>query len=162
MREIPSTGIEERRRELREALSRPLRVCGMVRNQGEPGGGPFWVRAGDGSLSLQIVESAQIDHRDPGQADNWGRSTHFNPVLLAVGLRDSEGLPFPLSEFIDPQTAFLSEKTVSGQPVRVLEHPGLWNGAMAHWNTLFIEVPQATFAPVKTVLDLLRPEHQTG
>ncbi len=161
-RQIQAPGNEQRRLEVLEALSRPFRVCGMVRNQGEPGGGPFWVRAGDGSLSLQIVESAQVDHRDPKQAESWGSSTHFNPVLMAVGLRDPDRRPCPLAEFVDPGTAFLSEKQVSGRPVRVLEHPGLWNGAMAYWNTLFVEVPLATFAPVKTVLDLLRPEHQAG
>jgi hypothetical protein len=151
---------EERRRAVDDLLDRPLRVCGMVLNEGEPGGGPFWVRADDGSCSLQIVESAQVDHGDPQQQEIWSRGTHFNPVLLAVALRDSHGQPFALEEFVDPQTAFLAEKPLAGRQVRVLERPGLWNGSMGHWNTLFVEVPMVTFAPVKTVLDLLRPEHQ--
>jgi hypothetical protein len=150
----------ERRQAVHDLLARPLRVCGMVRNEGEPGGGPFWVNAPDGSCSLQIVESAQVDHADAVQEEIWNCSTHFNPVLLAVALRDADGKPFRLEEFVDSQTAFVTEKPLSGRQVRVLERPGLWNGAMGYWNTLFVEVPMVTFAPVKTVLDLLRPEHQ--
>lgn len=145
---------------LREHLARPLRVCGMVLNQGEPGGGPFWVRAGNGTCRLQIVEGSQIDRDDPEQNGILAASTHFNPVELVCALRDPEGRPHELDRHIDPATAFVSTKTRDGVPLRALERPGLWNGAMAHWNTIFLEVPVSTFTPVKTVLDLLRPEHR--
>jgi len=142
------------------ALHRPLRVCGMVKNQGEPGGGPFWVRKKDGTLSRQIVESSQVDMRSPEQRKIWNSSTHFNPVDLVCGLRDHEGKPFSLRDFVDPGTAFISTKSMGGRDLKALELPGLWNGAMAGWNTIFVEVPLTTFSPVKTVLDLLREEHQ--
>lgn len=141
---------------------RPLRVCGVVRNQGEPGGGPFWTVERDGTTTRQIVESAQVDLGDPAQAAVWGASTHFNPVDLVCLLRDPEGRPFDLSRFVDPDTVFLAQKTHEGRPLKALERPGLWNGAMARWETFFVEVPLETFAPVKSVLDLLRPEHQAG
>ena len=141
-------------------LNRPLRVCGMVKNEGEPGGGPFWVRNKDGTVSRQIVESSQVDMTSPEQRKIWGSSTHFNPVDLVCSLRDHEGKPFDLRNFIDPDTAFISRKSVGGKDLRALEVPGLWNGAMAHWNTIFVEVPLSTFSPVKTLLDLLRKEHQ--
>lgn len=147
---------------LRERLSRPLRVCGVVRNQGEPGGGPFWVRGADGRRSLQIVESAQVDLADPEQAAIWRASTHFNPVQLACALRDAAGNPFPLARFVDESAVFVAEKSEGGRALRALERPGLWNGAMAHWHTLFVEVPVETFAPVKTLFDLARAEHQAG
>lgn len=149
---------EERRRFLIEALDRPLRVCGVVRNQGEPGGGPFWVEDGRGHISLQIVESAQIDPKI--REEVLGRSTHFNPVDIVCALRDRNGAPYDLQRFVDPSTVFISSKSHEGQPLKALERPGLWNGAMAGWNTVFIEVPDETFAPVKSVLDLLRPEHR--
>jgi len=141
-------------------LSRPLRVCGMVKNEGEPGGGPFWVRKEDGTLSRQIVESSQVDMTSPGQRNIWESSTHFNPVDLVCALRDREGNPFDLRNFIDPDTAFISRKSMGGRNLKALELPGLWNGAMAGWNTIFVEVPLSTFSPVKTLLDLLRKEHQ--
>jgi hypothetical protein len=138
---------------------RPIRVCGVVRNEGEPGGGPFWV-AGPGGESLQIVESAQVDLKDAGQARIWSSATHFNPVDLACSLRDASGRPHDLSHFVDENAVFIAEKTHEGRPLKALERPGLWNGAMAFWETVFVEVPRETFAPVKTVLDLLRPEHR--
>jgi len=141
-------------------LDRPLRVCGMVENRGEPGGGPFWVKSGDGTISKQIVESAQIDHNSPEQQRILAASTHFNPVDLVCSLRDRRGKPYDLGRFVDPATAFITRKSMGGEHLKALEHPGLWNGAMAGWLTIFVEVPAATFAPVKTVQDLLRPEHQ--
>lgn len=151
---------EDLRRHLVDRLDRPLRVCGMVENRGEPGGGPFWVAAdGDGAPRLQIVEAAQIA---PDQSHLLTGATHFNPVDLALGLRDRRGRPYPLARFADPDAVFVARKSLAGRELLALERPGLWNGAMAGWNTLFVEVPAATFAPVKTVLDLLRPEHQGG
>jgi hypothetical protein len=150
----------ERKRFLMEALDRPIRVCGVVRNQGEPGGGPFWVESPSGGISPQIVEASQIDPKDPEQQAALKSSTHFNPVDLFCGLRDRHGRPYDLHRFVDPSTVFIAEKSHEGRPIKALERPGLWNGAMAGWNTVFVEVPDATFAPVKTVLDLLRAEHQ--
>ncbi len=141
-------------------LDRPLRVCGVVRNTGEPGGGPFWVRGSDGAVTLQIVEGAQIDKSSPAQRAILASSTHFNPVDLACGLRDEAGNPFDLHRFIDPEAVIVARKSHEGRELLALERPGLWNGAMAGWNTVFVEVPPETFTPVKTVLDLLRPEHQ--
>jgi hypothetical protein len=141
-------------------LNRPIRVCGMVKNEGEPGGGPFWVRHGDGTLSRQIVEASQVDMNSPGQAKIWKSSTHFNPVDLVCGLRDHRGSPFALQEFVDHNTGFISIKSMGGRDLKALELPGLWNGSMAGWNTVFVEVPLSTFSPVKTLLDLLRKEHQ--
>jgi len=153
-------GSEERRRVLIHLLDRPLRVCGVVRNLGEPGGGPFWVESPAGDISLQIVETSQIDPKSPEQQKILKSSTHFNPTDLACALRDRHGNPYDLECFIDPATVFIAAKSHEGRPLKALERPGLWNGAMAGWNTVFIEVPDETFAPVKTVLDLLRPEHQ--
>ena len=141
-------------------LERPLRVCGVVRNQGEPGGGPFWVRSRDGRLSRQIVESAEVDLSDVRQKALWSAGTHFNPVDLVLALRDAAGRPWDLSRFVDEAAVFVSRKSHGGAELLALERPGLWNGAMAFWNTLFVEVPIETFAPVKSVLDLLRPEHR--
>jgi hypothetical protein len=141
-------------------LDRPLRVCGMVANDGEPGGGPFWVRGQDGGLSRQIVEAAQVDSSDPQQAAILAAATHFNPVDMACSLRDGHGRAYPLEHFVDPAAAIVTSKTQDGQPIRILERPGLWNGSMAGWHTLFVELPAATFNPVKTVFDLLRPAHQ--
>ena len=154
------TDPRERKQFLMDVLDRPIRVCGVVRNQGEPGGGPFWVESPSGGISPQIVEASQIDSRDPEQQAVLKASTHFNPVDVACGLCDRHGEPYDLHRFIDPATVFISEKSHEGRPLKALERPGLWNGAMAGWNTVFVEVPDATFAPVKTVLDLLRPEHQ--
>jgi hypothetical protein len=141
-------------------LHRPIRACGMVRNEGEPGGGPFWVRNKEGRRSLQIVESSQINLQDAEQKEIFSRATHFNPVDLVCSVSDYKGEYFDLKAFRDPETGFISEKSVSGQRIKALELPGLWNGAMAHWITVFVEVPIITFNPVKTLNDLLRKEHQ--
>jgi hypothetical protein len=146
---------------LKTILHRPIRVCGMVQNAGEPGGGPFWVQHADGSQSLQIVETSQVDMHNAQQKGLVASATHFNPVDLVCGVRDYEGKPFDLLAFTNPKTGFISKKSFEGRELKALELPGLWNGAMAHWNTLFVEVPLSTFNPVKTVLDLLRPQHQT-
>ncbi|MFZ5939705.1 MAG: DUF4301 family protein [Bacteroidota bacterium] len=140
-------------------MFRPLRICGMVRNVGEPGGGPFFVRDGSGEVSLQIVESSQIRLDDPAQAAIFKSATHFNPVDIACCFRDFRGNYYDLTAFTDPQTGFISSKSVSGKEIKALELPGLWNGSMAKWLTVFTEVPIETFTPVKTVFDLLRPEH---
>jgi len=132
----------------------------MVKNVGEPGGGPFWVEDPSGQRSLQIVETAQIDFDDPDQKKIFDASTHFNPVDLVCGIRDWRGRPFDLTRFVDPKAVFISQKSKDGKELRALEHPGLWNGAMSGWITLFVEVPGITFNPVKTVNDLLRKEHQ--
>ncbi len=142
-------------------LNKPLRVCGMVKNAGEPGGGPFWIRDEAGKMSKQIIESSQIDPEDPGQNEIFSSSTHFNPVDMVCYIRDHKGEKFNLSEFTDPSMAFITKKTSGGKELKALEHPGLWNGSMAKWLTWFIEVPVETFTPVKTVFDLLRPEHQS-
>ena len=141
--------------EERQRLNRPIRVCGVVKNTGEPGGGPFLVRDADGSVSCQILESSQI--ADPAL---MAQSTHFNPVDLVCAIRDYEGNAFNLPDYVDPQTGFISQKSKDGKELLALELPGLWNGAMAKWNTIFVEVPVSTFNPVKTVNDLLRPQHQ--
>jgi DNA-binding transcriptional ArsR family regulator len=140
---------------------RPVRVCGVVANTGEPGGGPFWVAGADGEASPQIVEASQIDGHAAGQRAIWTSSTHFNPVDLVVALRDPSGRPHDLAGFVDPGASFVTGKSEGGRELRVLERPGLWNGAMAGWRTVFVEVPGWTFAPVKTVLDLARPEHSS-
>jgi hypothetical protein len=145
---------------LLEALDRPIRVCGVVRNTGEPGGGPFWVRGKDGSVSRQIVEGAQVDPAREDQKAIFAASTHFNPVDLACGMRDAAGTTFSLKKFVDPKTSIVTRKSQAGRELVALERPGLWNGAMAGWLTAFVEVPMETFTPVKTVMDLLRPEHQ--
>ncbi len=145
---------------LQSMLNRPLRVCGMVKNEGEPGGGPFWVKDKKGLNSLQIVEMSQIDMDDTNQAAIVKNATHFNPVDLVCSIKDYEDNVFNLQEFIDPYTGFISHKSKDGRKLKALERPGLWNGAMAYWNTVFVEVPLITFNPVKTINDLLRPEHQ--
>ncbi|RJR41020.1 MAG: DUF4301 family protein [Desulfobacteraceae bacterium] len=152
--------LSEKKTSLLALLNRPLRVCGMVRNEGEPGGGPYWVKRPDGSLSIQIVESSQVDMNSESQRTVWRSATHFNPVDLVCGLRDYEGKPFDLMQFRDPDTGFISIKSQDGRELKALELPGLWNGSMALWNTVFVEVPSSTFSPVKTILDLLRSEHR--
>ena len=142
---------------LEEILNRPIRVCGVVRNQGEPGGGPFWVANTDGTQALQIAESSQIAPEDMHLMKS---ATHFNPVDLVCGVRNAAGEKFDLTQFTDPATGFISSKSSGGRELRAQELPGLWNGAMAKWNTVLVEVPITTFSPVKVVLDLLRPEHQ--
>lgn len=145
---------------LREKLDRPVRVCGMVRNLGEPGGGPYIVKGKDGSTSLQILESVQINQNDPKAAEAMSKATHFNPVDLICCIRDHKGDKFNLLEYVDEETGFISSKSYQGRELKALELPGLWNGSMSDWNTLFVEVPVETFNPVKVVLDLLRPAHQ--
>src|SRR5690554_2070188 len=145
---------------LRDKLNRPVRVCGMVKNEGEPGGGPFWLKDESGQVSLQIVESAQVNKKDKLQKDILKNATHFNPVDLVCGIKDYQDNPFNLETFIDHKTAFITMKTKTGKDLKALELPGLWNGSMANWNTIFVEVPLITFNPVKTVTDLLKPTHQ--
>lgn len=147
----------ERRAALVRILDRPLRVCGMVRNEGEPGGGPFWAQSADGMVALQIAESSQIA---PEQKSLMADATHFNPVDLVCATRNHKGEKYNFTEFTDPATGFISSKSKSGRTLLAQELPGLWNGAMSNWNTLFVEVPISTFSPVKVVTDLLRPEHQ--
>jgi hypothetical protein len=155
--DFPGKSTEEQKEILRELLDRPIRVCGMVKNEGEPGGGPFWVKNADGSQSLQIAESSQIA---PEQKHLMREATHFNPVDLVCGVYDHTGKKYDLTRFVDPQTGFISVKSKDGRELKAQELPGLWNGAMARWNTVFVEVPITTFSPVKTVNDLLRPQHQ--
>ena len=145
---------------IQEQLNRPIRVCGMVKNEGEPGGGPFWIKNADGSLSLQIIESAQVNLNNSKQKEIFNQSTHFNPVDLVCGTKDYKGNKFDLSNFIDTKQAFITAKTYMGKPLKALERPGLWNGSMANWITVFVEVPLITFNPVKTVNDLLKKTHQ--
>lgn len=145
---------------MKSKLDRPIRVCGMVKNVGEPGGGPFLVYNQDGTISLQILESSQIDKKNEEYVRMFESGTHFNPVDLVCGLKNYKGEAYNLKEYVDPQTAFISSKSKDGKELKALELPGLWNGAMSDWNTIFVEVPLSTFNPVKTVNDLLRPEHQ--
>ncbi|MEZ4648675.1 MAG: DUF4301 family protein [Candidatus Eisenbacteria bacterium] len=161
-RTVPSgeTGPRNRIQTLRDLLDRPIRVCGMVRNEGEPGGGPFWVRHPDGSLDIQIVELSQVDRNDPSQREAVEKATHFNPVDLTVSLRNAEGEPYELSRFVDEETGIVANKSDGGRPLSALELPGLWNGSMAAWNTVFLEIPIETFTPVKTILDLQRDPHR--
>ena len=150
----------ERVEMLREKLNRPVRVCGMVRNEGEPGGGPYIIAGKDGCTSLQILESVQINPEDPGAKGAMARATHFNPVDLVCCLRNYKGERFDLTKYVDPDAGFISSKSFEGRELKALELPGLWNGAMSNWNTVFVEVPVETFNPVKTVLDLLRDAHK--
>jgi len=152
--------LEKKADYLRAKLNRPIKVCGMVKNEGEPGGGPFWATDSDGSISLQIVESAQIDMENADKQQIVNGSTHFNPVDLVCGLKDYKGHKFDLMDFRDPQTGFIAYKSKDGRDLKAQELPGLWNGAMADWITIFVEVPISTFNPVKTVNDLLREQHQ--
>ena len=145
--------------ELKLVLNRPIRVCGMVENTGEPGGGPFWVKDREGNSTLQIVEKAQIDLSDTKQLEIVQKSTHFNPVDLACWVTDFKGNGFELLQYRDDETGFITEKSFQGETIKAMELPGLWNGAMANWITFFVEVPLHTFNPVKTVLDLLKPNH---
>jgi len=144
---------------LKEKYNRPLRVCGMVKNEGEPGGGPFWSKNSDGTVSLQVVESSQIDPNSVQQQNMAKHATHFNPVDLVCAVKNYKGEKYNLTEFTDPATGFISKKSKDGKELKAQELPGLWNGAMSNWNTLFVEVPIETFNPVKTVNDLLREQH---
>jgi len=157
---LPSVPDSELVALVRAKLNRPVRVCGMVKNLGEPGGGPFVIRGKDGSTSLQILESVQINPSDPSAVAALKNATHFNPVDLVCCLRDYKGRKFNLPDYVDPDAGFISSKSFQGRELRALELPGLWNGSMSDWNTLFVEVPIETFNPVKVVLDLLRPAHQ--
>ncbi|TMM59334.1 DUF4301 family protein [Maribacter algarum] len=151
---------EEQVKILQDKINRPIRVCGMVKNEGEPGGGPFWVKDAKNRVSLQIVESAQMDASNEDQNEIVAQATHFNPVDLVCGVRNYKGEKYDLMNFIDPRQGFITGKTKDGKELKALELPGLWNGAMAYWNTIFVEVPLLTFNPVKTVNDLLKPSHQ--
>ena len=156
-----SSPLPQQREWIIQRLNRPLRVCGIVNNEGDPGGGPFWIDSEEaGGPSLQSVEAQQIDAGCESQKAVWSAGSHFNPVDLVCGLRDYRGQQFDLPQFVDPRTATLAQKTEGIRKITVLEHPGLWNGSMARWNTVFVEVPIATFNPVKTIDDLLRPQHQ--
>lgn len=145
---------------LKSKLNRPLRICGMVKNEGEPGGGPFFAINSDGTISLQIAESSQINFDESQQKTIAEFATHFNPVDLVCAVRDYKGDKFDLTKFVDPETGFISQKSKDGKELKAQELPGLWNGSMSDWNTIFVEVPISTFNPVKTVNDLLRPQHQ--
>jgi len=158
---LDSWDLNELKEWLIVTMDRPIRVCGMVRNQGEPGGGPFYVRNDSGEVSLQIVESSQIDLNDKEKADIVARSTHFNPVDLVCSVRSYRGDKFNLNHFVDHNSGFISEKSEGGRSLKALELPGLWNGSMAGWLTLFVDVPVETFSPVKTVFDLVRKEHRS-
>jgi len=146
---------------LRDKINRPIRICGMVKNEGEPGGGPFWISDITGNVSLQIIESAQIDMDDNQQAALLKNATHFNPVDLVCGIKNHKGEKYNLLNYVDERQGFITGKTKEGKELKALELPGLWNGAMAFWNTIFVEVPLVTFNPVKTVNDLLKPSHQS-
>ena len=152
--------VDEQKALIKDRINRPIRICGMVKNEGEPGGGPFWIKDAEGNISLQIIESAQIDMDDKEQAAILQNATHFNPVDLVCGVRNHNGEKFNLLDYVDPKQGFITGKTKEGKELKALELPGLWNGAMAFWNTIFVEVPLVTFNPVKTVNDLLKPSHQ--
>jgi len=155
-----ASSLEDRHAYLEKKLDRPIRVCGVVQNVGEPGGAPFWVEDRSGELSLQIVEIAQVDSNSLEQQEIWSSSTHFNPVDLVCSVRNYEGKSFDLKRYVDHDAVFISKKSMEGRTLKALELPGLWNGAMAGWLTVVVEVPRITFNPVKTVFDLLNPEHQ--
>tara|TARA_R110002051_G_scaffold234092_2_gene295729 strand:- start:20035 stop:21576 length:1542 start_codon:yes stop_codon:yes gene_type:complete len=145
---------------LKNKINRPIRICGMVKNEGEAGGGPFWIQNSKGEISLQIIESAQVNTADAQQMEIFKNSTHFNPVDLVCGVKNYKGEAYNLLDFVDTKQGFITEKTKDGVDLKALELPGLWNGGMAFWNTIFVEVPLVTFNPVKTVNDLLKPAHQ--
>lgn len=157
IKDIPSG-----RGDLIELLNRPLRVCGVVENNGAPGGGPFWVKDEEGNTSLQIVEASQIDLEDNFQKSMLQKATHFNPVDIVCAVKDYKGNKFNLSHFSNPNTGFIAKKFENGKPLKALELPGLWNGGMAYWITVFVEIPISTFNPVKTVNDLLQKPHRPG
>lgn len=146
---------------LKMVLERPLRVCGMVKNQGEPGGGPYMCQNPNGTISAQILESSQFDESNEEQMNIFKNATHFNPVDLVCGVKNYKGEKYDFTKFVDPNTGFISLKSKNGKDLKALELPGLWNGGMSDWNTVFVEVPIETFCPVKVVTDLLRPEHQS-
>ncbi len=152
--------LKEKRTYLHNKLNRPIRVCGMVKNEGEPGGGPFWVQDENGTVSLQVVEFAQIDIEKENQREIVDNATYFNPTDLVCGVKNYKGEKFDLTKYVDSKAAFITMKSQNGVDIKVLEFPGLWNGSMAYWNSIFVEIPVSTFNPVKTVNDLLKPAHQ--
>ncbi len=154
--------LEEKRQRIFLLLNRPLRVCGMVKNEGEPGGGPFWVQEKDKSQTLQIVESAHVNHRLASQQKIWSRASYFNPVDMVCCTENYLGEKFALADYVNRDAYLISRKTEKGRQLKALEMPGLWNGGMAYWNTVFVELPLSVFNPVKTVDDLLRPQHRGG
>ena len=158
--DLKSMSHDELRAYLIGKLNRPIRVCGMVKNEGEPGGGPFLTVNADATVSPQILESSQINLSNPTDKQLMQQSTHFNPVDLVCAVKNYKGKKFDLLKYVDKKTGFISLKSKNGKELKALELPGLWNGAMSDWNTIFVEVPVATFNPVKTVNDLLRTEHQ--
>lgn len=158
--DFKNKSIDEKKKFLFEHLNRPIRICGMVKNEGEPGGGPFWVKNTKGEISLQIVESSQVDSDNLDQLNIMKSATHFNPVDLVCGTKSYKNEKFDLHQYIDRETGFISIKSKDGKNIKAQELPGLWNGAMANWITIFVEVPIITFNPVKTVNDLLREQHQ--
>ena len=157
---IPEMPASELPKFLKNKLNRPIRVCGMVKNVGEPGGGPFIIKEEDGTTSLQILESVQLNPNDPKVMEMFNSGTHFNPVDLVCSLKDYKGNRFNLPEYVDPKAGFISSKSFEGRALKAQELPGLWNGAMSNWNTIFVDVPLITFNPVKTIFDLLRKEHR--
>jgi len=154
--------VAQQKKKVISLLDRPLRICGMVRNEGEPGGGPFWIEEKDGTQSLQIVESAHVNLKDAGQQAVWQGAQYFNPVDLVCCIKDYRGRKFDLNKFVDTDAYLISSKTDKGRKLLAQELPGLWNGSMAYWNTIFVELPIEVFNPVKTVYDLLRPQHTAG
>ncbi len=161
-KEFSKLAAREKRQWLFRLLNRPLRVCGMVRNEGEPGGGPFWVLEKDQSRTLQIVESAHVDFSLPQQADIWSKASYFNPVDMVCCTKNYRGEKLILDDYVNRDAYLISPKTQKGRELQAQELPGLWNGGMAFWNTIFVELPLAVFNPVKTVYDLLRPQHRIG
>jgi hypothetical protein len=158
--DIFSRDSESRKQWVLSKLDKPLRVCGMVKNEGEPGGGPFFVKDSRDEVSLQIVEPSQVNTGNAEQAGLFKQSSHFNPVDIACSVKKTDGSKYVLQDYIDCDTGFISEKSVKGKDLKALELPGLWNGSMAGWNTIFVEIPAETFTPVKTIFDLVKPSHQ--
>ena len=161
-RNFPNKTLLEKKKMIFELLNRPLRVCGMVKNVGEPGGGPFWVQEKDKSRTLQIVESAHVNHSKASQADIWSRASYFNPVDMVCCTKNYLGEKFDLADYVNQDAYLISPKTEKGRKLKAQEMPGLWNGGMAYWSTVFVELPLMVFNPVKTVYDLLRPQHRGG
>jgi hypothetical protein len=158
--ELKKKPVQEKHRYLFNFLNRPMRVCGMVKKENHPGGSPFWVKGENHEMTKQIVESSQVDISDSNQRMIFEEATHFNPVDLVCGVKDYKGNHFNLEKFSNPQTGLITQKSKDGKELKALELPGLWNGGMYFWLTVFVEVPKITFNPVKEVNDLLKPEHQ--
>jgi hypothetical protein len=158
--ELKGKSLKENQNFLFKFLNKPIRICGMVKREDHPGGSPFWVAGKNGELTKQIVETAQVELSDPKQNKIFNDGTHFNPVDLVCSVKDFKGNNFDLEKFSNLETGLISEKSKDGKEIKVLEHPGLWNGGMYHWLTIFVEIPKITFNPVKEINDLLKPEHQ--